>query len=274
MSGQGSLREIRMEHGQSRDGTEIAFARSGSGPPLVLVHGALSDHTAWNAIVPLLAPDFTVYAIDRRGRGGSGDTAPYAVEREVEDIAAVLERIGEPAHLLARSSGGVLALHVARHGPLLRRLALYEPAVIIDGQRPRPSADLADRLDALVRAGDREAAVRTFMREGPGRSDAEIDRMAATPQWAARAALAHTAAYDARVGEYVLDPVSLGAIDTPTLVMLGGASPGWMRAGVEAVAAALSDSRMVVIPGQEHFAIYTAPDLVARAVARFLDASD
>ncbi len=261
-----------METVHSSDGTNIAFERSGSGPPLLLVHGSAVDHRAWASVAPLLARRFTVYALDRRGRGASGDSAQYAVEREVDDITSVLDLIAEPAALLGHSSGAILVVEAALRGLPLRGLVLYEPPLIVDQQRPSQRADLAQRLQALVAAGEREAALRTFLSEGPGLSEAELDRMVRSPRWAEQVALAHTTPYDAQVaGGYTPDPRRLRILQQPIVLLIGGNSPGWMRAGTEALAAALPHGRIVVLPGQKHSAHYTAPELVAREVAAFLD---
>ncbi len=264
-----------METVQSSDGTPIAFQRSGSGPPLVLAHAATVDHRSWARVAPLLARHFTVYALDRRGRGASGDAPLHAVEREVDDICAVLDAAGEPAYLLGHSSGAILALEAALRRPGLRGLAIYEPPLIAAGQRLRPAAGLAERLQRLVAAGEHEVALRAFLHEGPGLTEAEIDRMAAGPNWAASVALAHTTPYDARIVDgYMPDWRRLRVFQPPALLLVGEASPGWMRAGAGALAAAMPCSRIAVLRGQKHFAIFTAPELFAQAVVSFLAPDD
>src|SRR5580698_2862875 len=138
-----------METVTSADGTRIAFWRAGSGP-LLLVHGGICDHFAWYFVTPQLAQRFTVYAFDRRGRGASGDTPPYAAAREVEDIAALLQAIGEPAHLLGHSAGGILALQAAERAHDLLSLILYEPAFVIDGARERPGPETLEKIRSLL----------------------------------------------------------------------------------------------------------------------------
>ena len=262
-----------METVQSSDGTPIAFQRSGSGPPLVLAHAAIVDHRSWARVAPLLARHFTVYALDRRGRGASGAAPLYAVEREVDDLCAVLDAAGAPAYLLGHSSGAILALEAALRRPGLRGLVLYEPPLIGAGQRP--PAGLAERLEGLVAAGEHEAALRAFLREGPGLTEVEIDRMAAGPNWAASVALAHTTPYDARIVDgYMPDRRRLRVFQPPALLLVGEASPGRMQAGAEALAAALPRGRIALLAGQKHFAIYTAPELFAQAVVSFLVSDD
>ncbi len=259
---------------QSPDGTTITFNQSGFGPPLLIVHGATMGSVVWSGVAGLLAPHFTVYALDRRGFGESGDTAPYAVEREVEDIIAVLERIGEPTNLLGHSSGAILSLLVAERGQPLERLLLYEPPLFLGGQRPRPPRDLPERLDALLASGDRDAVLRTFLREGPGILDTIIDLMQGNDGtdegWAVMAAQAHTAPHDARIaGTYTRDAARLRKITTPTLLLLGGASQPWVQADVETLAATLPNNRIAILPGQEHLANVTAPALLAREIMHF-----
>ena len=158
-----------MERTRSADGTAIAFDRSGQGPAIVVVGGALADRSAFASLAARLAPRFTVIAFDRRGRGDSGDTAPYAVEREVEDIAALLDEAGGSAFLFGHSSGAVLALETARTLPgRVPKLALYEPPFVVDDSRPGPPADFVTHLETLVSEGRRGDAVAYFMTTGPG----------------------------------------------------------------------------------------------------------
>jgi pimeloyl-ACP methyl ester carboxylesterase len=259
---------------QSRDGTTIAFMRSGSGPSLILIVGALSDHTAAAAFLPHLASHFTVYTYDRRGRGQSGNTQPYAVEREVEDIVALVDDIGEPVFLFGHSAGAILALEAALGGQPVQRLVLYEPPFTIDGQRPWLAPDLAGRLQELLVANDREAAVRLFLREGGGLPEEVLDQIHATPQWAAWLALAHTTLYDAEIGgQCLLSERRLSALQTPTLVLQGEVSPAWMRASTQALTKALPHGQLAILPGQDHFAMLEAPKLLAGELISFLVAS-
>src|SRR5512136_3089047 len=148
-----------MQKVTSKDGTPIAFGKTGHGPAIILVSGALGDRSAAAPLTPLLSPHFTVLAYDRRGRGDSGDTAPYAVEREVEDIDALVTEAGGSAFVYGHSSGAVLALEAAARGLAITRLALYEPPFIVDNSHPPVSADYVARLNQLVAAGRRGDAV-------------------------------------------------------------------------------------------------------------------
>jgi pimeloyl-ACP methyl ester carboxylesterase len=263
-----------MQTTRSADGTTIAFTRSGAGPGLVLVSGGLSDHRAAAPLLPFLEPHFTVYAFDRRGRGASGPAGPYEVDREVEDVAVLLDQAGEPVHLFGHSSGAVLALEAALRGLPLTTLALSEPPFVVNDDRPRPPADLADRLEALLAAGDREAALAAFLREGMGLSEEAVDQIKASPQWAPWLALVHTIPFDLRiVGQGYVPFDRVAALRTPTLVLQGGASPAWMRAGTAALARALPNGRLAVLEGQGHAAAQDAPQLLAAELVRFASSS-
>jgi pimeloyl-ACP methyl ester carboxylesterase len=257
----------------SADGTRIAFWREGAGPPLLLVHGGVCDHFAWYFVAPLLARRFTVYTFDRRGRGSSGDTPPYAAEREREDIAAMLRAIGDPPHLLGHSAGGILALQAAERCDDLLSLILYEPAFVVEGARERPAPEVLENMRRLLGAGDRDEVVRIAMRESMGASDAEIAAVAAGPGWKRLLDVAPAIPNDWMLWEERFDAASTGAMRTRTLMMTGSASPLWILKGAAAVTAALPEARMVVLPGQGHSAMITAPEMFARAVIDFVDGS-
>src|SRR5262245_3900726 len=157
----------------SKDGTTIGFARSGTGAPLVLVHGTTADHTRWKPLLPELEAHFTVYAVDRRGRGGSGDASTYSIEREFEDLAAVMDGIGEPGFLLGHSYGAVCSLEASLRTRNVRRLVLYEPP--IRTKEPFYLADTVSRLQALLDGGDSDGLVATFFREVVRAPEAEIE---------------------------------------------------------------------------------------------------
>lgn len=262
-----------MTHVTSRDGTRITFEQLGDGPPLILVGGAFNDRNARAAgrpLAELLASRFTVIIYDRRGRGSSGDTAPYAVAREVEDLDALIAHAGGQASAYGMSSGAALILHAVGRGLSLTKLVLYEPPFAVDadaGERARRySAELADAV-ASGRNGD--AAV-LFM-EHVGVPPAMIDRMRGSPMWAGLEALAPTLAYDSevmgdRTGSTVPD-AALATILQPTLVVCGGASPDWMRVAGQKVADALPNGDLVILDGQTHD---VAPDALAPVLIRFL----
>jgi len=258
-----------METVTSADGTRIAFWRTGSGPPLVLVHGGLCDHYAWYYVTPLLERHFTVYTFDRRGRGGSGDTQPYAPEREREDLAAILQAIGEPAHLLGHSAGGILALQTAERARDLLSLILYEPGFIVAGTREPPAPDVLAAMLSRLAAGDREGAMRIAMRESVGASETEIAALSSLPGWTRLLAVADAIPNDWALWQEPFIAGNVREMRTPTLMLVGSQSPQWLRQGTEAILAALPNARKVVFSGQGHSAMFTVPQLFAQAVIEF-----
>jgi pimeloyl-ACP methyl ester carboxylesterase len=257
---------IAMQTVISLDGTPIAYRRSGHGPPLVLVHGTAADHTVWAQVTPLFERHFSVYAMDRRGRGQSGDAPDYAMEREFDDVATVVEAIGKPVHLLGHSYGALCALEAARCLPTLRTLILYEPplpAIFPEG--------VIARTQAHVDAGDRAGAVLLFMREVPRLPQDVLAELPSVPEWPALLAAAHTLPREMRSNEpYVFVPRRFRSVQVPSLLLSGSDSPPFLRASVEAAGEALPHSWIVTMLGQQHMAMVTAPHLFARAVLQFL----
>ncbi len=247
----------------SKDGTAIAFDRSGQGPALILVGGASTTRVDESSLAAALAPNFTVFAYDRRGRGDSGDTAPYAVEREVEDIDALISEAGGSAFVFGHSSGAVLALDAARLLPgKITKLALYEPPFIIDDSRSPVPKDAAQHLTELVSSGRRGEAVEYFMGQ-VGLPAEMIAQMRHSPMWPEQEAVAHTLAYDVTIiGDTQRgDPLTLrkwASVTVPTLVMDGTVFLGsadrhvFMRHGAEELATILPDARLRTLEGQDH----------------------
>jgi pimeloyl-ACP methyl ester carboxylesterase len=206
-----------LEYVTSNDGTRIAYRRSGEGPPLVLVHGTTSAHWSFRLLLPTLVDRFAVYAVDRRGRGESGDRGDYAIEREFEDVAAIVDSIEEPASLFGHSYGATVALGAALVAHNLHRLVLYEPAPGISGV---PSADL-ERIENLVARDEREEAVVHAFRVF-GLTPEELEQMRASPTWSTRIAAAHTVAREVRAEEaYRVEPELFRDLATPALLLLG-----------------------------------------------------
>jgi pimeloyl-ACP methyl ester carboxylesterase len=256
----------------SGDGTRIAFWRSGAGPPLLLVHGATADHTTtWRFVRAALERHFTVYAMDRRGRGGSGDTLPYDLQREAEDIAAVVESIGAPVNLLGHSYGALCAFEASLLTENLRRLILYEGVPVRGADLYDPG--LLDRLEALVRTGDVEGALLTMFRELVQMPSPEIELLRAQRDaWAVRLRNVPTLPREMRAEQsYVLVPDRFRGMRKPTLLLVGAQSPPRELENASAVAAALPRARVVVMPGQQHAAMYAAPELFAREVVQFFE---
>lgn len=254
----------------SRDGTRIAYQRSGEGPPLVLVHGAAADHSRWSPVLPKFEEHFTVYAIDRRGRGDSGDAGGYAVEREYEDVAAVVDSIGEPANVLGHSYGALCALEAALLTRNVRRLTLYDPGIELTGEEIYPR-EVIERMDAMLEAGDRDGVLVTTMREVAGLSPETVEYMRSLPVWKARVAAAHTIPRELRaVKGYGLEPDRFKDLEVPTLLLSGADSPAAMKKAAETLNEALPDARIVVMPGQGHSAMDTGTNLFTAEVLSFL----
>lgn len=242
----------------SKDGTPIAFDRSGSGPPLILVDGALCYRAfgPMRALASLLSPSFTVFTYDRRGRGESGNGRPYAIEREVEDLDALIREAGGEAYVYGASSGGGLALEAANRGLAIKKLALYEAPYIVDASTPSVPEDYAARLNELVASGHRSDAVKMFMRT-VGTPGFFIAVMQLMPVWSKLKAVAHTIAYDMTImgdGQRgkPFPPGRWASVRVPTLVLGGGNSPAWMKNSVRAVADALPNARHRTLEGQTH----------------------
>ena len=242
----------------SKDGTAIAFDRIGNGPPVILIDGALCYRGMGQSgqLAELLAPHFTVFTYDRRGRGGSGDTAPYAAEREVEDIATLLSEAGGAAFVWGMSSGAVLALEAANRLSGIKKLALYEAPFIVDNTRPTTEDDW-DRISAAVAADRRSDAVKLFLKSVgvPGFVRALMPLM--IPMWSKLKAVARTLPYD---GAIVRDnqrgkplPASRWAsVTIPALVMDGGNSPAWMLRANRSLASVLPNAQHRTVKGQTH----------------------
>jgi len=260
----------------SRDGTRIAYYVRGEGLPLVLSYGALSDSRFWGRLAPHLE-GYRLYIIERRGRGESGDAPEWSAEREVEDMVAVLEAVGEPAFVFAHSSGAVLALAAALQAPeRVRRLVLYEPPCIVKGgvRGNGYDDDLPRRIRELVVSGDRAAAIETFFREAPALPEADIERQKAGTLWQGLEPLAHTAEYDAAL-TLTYNETTLAARDfaVPTLFLYGEMSPEWVIEGVHTLAKGLGQAPTVMLPKQGHVAMFTAPELLAGEIRGFFEQS-
>ena len=263
----------------SADGTTIAYDRTGDGDPVVLVAGAFSyrRYPGQVKLAELLSGRFTVFNYDRRGRGDSGDTQPYAIEREIEDLAAVIGAAGGEAHVWGLSSGAVLALDAAAAGLPIRKLAVQEPPLAVDPADRRPPADLRQHVTALIAGGQRGAAVRYFMVDGMGAPSFVPGLLRLMPgTWKKLIAVAHTLPYDAALIEPYQSgrPLPRGqwaAVTMPTLVMCGDEkeSPGLLRHGSAAVAAALPSARLVERRGLGHAKKLT-PSVIAAALTEFI----
>ncbi len=235
----------------SKDGTRIAYECLGRGPPIVLIDGALCSRQfgPMPKIAELLAPNFTVYMYDRRGRGASGDTEPYSKAREIEDVEALLAAAGGSAFVFGTSSGAGLALEAAASGAPIARLAVYEPPYIGAGQ-----ADHEQRLKALIASGQRAEALKYFMRDMVHVPAPVVFMMSLMRgMWRKLTAVAHTLPYDAAVmGDWEVPAVRLAGVKVPTLAMNGGKTPKRLKRAVEALVRVLPDVRHRELPGQTH----------------------
>lgn len=258
-----------MQHITSRDGTRIGFERSGEGPSLLLVHGTTADHSRWDPIVPRLADRFTVYAMDRRGRGESGGSLDYTFQLEAEDIVSIIEAVGEPAFVLGHSHGALCGLEAALLTDRIRKLVLYEPP--IPTGLPFCPPEVLDRMQALVDEGELEPALELFMREVVKMPEHELAEYRKLPAWQARIRITPTVPGEERqTAQYRFEPARFADMRTPTLLLMGGDSPEIFQRSIAALDSALPESRVAVMPGQQHIAIDTAPDLFLGEVEGFL----
>jgi pimeloyl-ACP methyl ester carboxylesterase len=249
----------------SPDGTSIAYDRFGAGPPLVLVHGSICDHTYWHAVRDPLARRFDVIAVERRGRGHSGDTQPYALEREFEDVAAVVEALGEPVVLLGHSYGALCALGATMLDVSVATLVLYEPPLGLDGFESPPG--LVGQLEELVAAGDRDGVIATMLSEVVGLTDAELAELRASESWPALVETADSMPRELRAAEqYRFQPERFRVLIVPTVVLAGDQSPRPLLDGVRLAHEAIRGSRVVTMAGVGHEAVETSPETFVAAV--------
>jgi pimeloyl-ACP methyl ester carboxylesterase len=257
-----------METVASADGTPIAYDRYGDGPPVITAAGAFCARATTDPLARALAAQFTVLNYDRRGRGDSGDTAPYAVEREIDDLAALIRTAGGSAAVFGHSSGATLALKAAASGLPITHLVLYEPPFNPDDSFPRLPAGLAGELAGLVAAGRRGDAVELYQTRAVGLPEPVVAQLRNAPFRPALEAIAHTLAYDAAViGDRSLPSAILGTITIPALVITGEQSPPFLTGAAKAAAAALPAGQLAVLPGQTHD---INPEATAPVIASFL----
>ncbi|USZ71401.1 alpha/beta fold hydrolase [Natronosalvus halobius] len=266
-----------METVTSADGTEIAFERTGSGPPLVLVAGgATTDHTRWDqaGVRPAFAEHCTVYAMDCRGRGESGDADEYELEREVEDVAAVVDAISDPVTLLGHSVGALYSLEATLRTDNIDRLILYEPPIAV-GDHELGVEAVVDGIETLLADGEKEQALVLFLQEVGGLSPEELDALRSAPTWRDRVDIAHIIPRGLKaVAEYEFDADRFTDLTTPALLLSGSESPPLYRDGIDAVNKALPNSRTVTFDGHAHVAMLTATDHFLDEVLAFIRESN
>ena len=264
---------MKIERVKSGDGTAITFESVGEGAPLILVGGAFCDRSARAAGTPLaalLAERFTVFSYDRRGRGDSQDTPPYAVEREIEDLAALIDVAGGSASVYGISSGALLAFDSAARGLSIPKLALYEPPLVVDAERAKSFAGMPKELAALIAAGRRADAVQLFLTRVMQMPSSVVLQMRKAPIWAGLEKLAHTLSYDLTItvrGRARLEQAA--QVRASALVLDGGASPAWMREGSRTLGGAIPGAEQRTLEGQTHD---VDVQVLARALTAFFEA--
>ena len=243
-----------MPHVTSKDGTIIAYEQSGQGPALVVVGGVLGDHHQQAGLAALLAEHFMVYNIDRRGHGESGFTAPYAVEREAEDLDALITEAGGSAFVYGTSGPGVLCMEAAARGlsPKMKKLAVWEPPYILEDSRPPILQDYKEQLAQLLREGRKGDMIELFLTKAVGMPAEFMAPMRQSPFWAAQEAFAPTLVYDATLmGDFSLPKERIAKATVETLVIDGGTIP-WISQAAQVVADTLPHAYRRTIAGQPH----------------------
>ena len=264
------------EEVRSADGTPIVAFRTGEGPPLILVHGATADHTTFRVVGPMFSRHHTVHAVDRRGRGASGDAAPYAIEREYEDLAAIIDAVAAeargPVDVVAHSFGGAVALGAATLTRGVRRLVVYESAAAVPGLDD-PPPEIVARLRALERTGDRAGLLRVFLREVVGMTDEKLAEFEASSVYPDRLAAAPTVLRELIAGgpvDHAAAASLAAAVPVPVLQLLGSESAPFFRETTLLLGTALPDGRVVILDGQRHAAHHEAADVFVAEVEAFL----
>jgi pimeloyl-ACP methyl ester carboxylesterase len=243
----------------SKDGTPLAYDRFGKGPALILVNGAMATRTDTTKTAESLGQHFTIFAYDRRGRGKSGDTAPYAVEREVEDLDALITEAGGSVFVFGHSSGAILALEAARllASTRILKLALYEPPLMTKENHPRLPEDYVTHVNELIATGQRGEAVVYFLTVAIGLPAETVAQMRNAPMWPNLEAVAHTIAYDGAltIDTAIGSPLPLkkwGSIQIPTLVMSGGKSFPFLPEAAQTLTEILPNAQYRHFPEQDH----------------------
>lgn len=248
----------------SKDGVEISMQKAGSGPALLLIHGALLNGSlSWGAVLGKLAERFTVYAMDRRGRAPSGDAKEYSIDNEADDIAAVVDAIGGQVIVLAHSYGGLATLQALDQLKTVSHLILYEPAVALQPGEPA----IAAKLDRALEANDREELVTTFLRDQIRVPPEQLARMKSSPIWPIVLEISPTLPRETRtVNTYNASRERLASWKAPTTLLLGSVTTGLLKDAAFFLRDAIAGSRMVILEGQGHGAMLDAPDFFAAKI--------
>jgi len=255
----------------SKDGTKVAYDKTGQGPSLIIVAGAFQDRMAMAAYAEPLSKHFTVYNYDRRGRGESGDNQPYTVEREIEDIDALIQEAGGSAFVFGGSSGGVLTLDAVAHGLNITKLAIYEPPFVVDDSRDPVPENIVDQLKDMIVSGRRGDAAETFMTKGSLMPADTVAGMRTQPFWPGVETVAHTLVYDATIMEGTMQGAPLPsdrwkAVIIPTLVIYGGVGPAWSRNAAEALIEMLPHAERQTLEAEFH---NLSPDVLTQVLEKF-----
>jgi pimeloyl-ACP methyl ester carboxylesterase/alkylhydroperoxidase/carboxymuconolactone decarboxylase family protein YurZ len=252
------------------DGAVLGAAKTGDGPPLLLVHGASSDRSRWRPVLPPLEARFTVYAMDRRGRGASTDAPQHSLEREIADVAAMVDSIGGPVDVIAHSYGAICALEATRATRNMRRLVLYEPPVAVPGEDGAMLGATIEEIERHLARQDAAAALTAFYARNLRMPEAEIDRLRSLPSWPARLAVAPTLPRELREARrYRFDAAAFRGHSMPTLLILGGDSAPRHKEATALLQSALAGSKLALLAGHKHVAMDTGPELFAATVLDF-----
>jgi pimeloyl-ACP methyl ester carboxylesterase len=254
----------------SPDGAEIGCVVEGAGPPLLMIHGTGDTHGGWRRARPFLSSHFTLYMMDRRGRGVSGDREAYSLKREFEDVAAVVDAIPQPVNLFAHSFGAMCALEGAKRTHNLRKLCCYEPSMNRSLSDPKREATI-DEMRRLIADGDRDGVVAIHLRNIINASEETIEKQRAIPDaWAARLKMAHTMPRELHaLRTHPFEPPRYADIGVPVRFLLGGKSEGRGPENARRLVEAIPNSELVLLEGQGHFGYITAPELFAQKLIEF-----
>jgi pimeloyl-ACP methyl ester carboxylesterase len=257
---------------RSHDGVSIAVEKTGRGAPLLLVHGTSSERKRWRPVLPAFESRFTVYALDRRGRGGSGDSNDYSLEHEIADITAVIDSIDSDAlNVVAHSFGALVTLEAVRRTNRVRKLVVYEPPIRFGERRADPEEEryFSEQRQRLAR-DDRAGVLEAFYRRRSIQPEV-LEQFRAQPNWPDRLATAHTLIREGEaVRDYHFDHAAFRAFEVPTLLILGGDSMPLHHIAARELRQTLPSTELVVLAGQQHDAIDTDSERFAAEVLRFL----
>lgn len=255
---------------RSSDGVKIAIERSGAGSPVLLIHGTTSDRARWAPVMKAFEAQHSVYAMDRRGRGDSGDNEPYRMAQEFDDVGAAIDAIGGKIDVVAHSYGAICALEAATRTQNIRKLVLYEPPITVPGVTEAEAPQLEIMRQHLA-TDDRKAVLETFYLQVLRVSPEEWESVQKMPNWRARLQAAHTIPREfSSTRGYVFEAERFRGVAVPTLLMLGGESLPRHQAAIALLNQTLSQSQVCVLAGQQHNAINTAPRLFESEALRFL----